>query len=105
MPVSRYREAFERFWKLYPRHIGKRAAWLVWQRHVDQSSLLASLKEDAIIEALTRQVEGGHFSTDTAFIPHPRTWLNQGRWDDEITKPSTSAGQAAPEPGKYDELF
>ena len=103
--MSDYSAGFERFWKLYPRRIGKRAAWLVWKRQTKPRTLLASMTEDLIIDALKRQIEGEHFSTDAQFIPHPRTWLHQGRWDDEITKPSSSAGQAAPEPGKYDDLF
>ena len=102
---SDYSAGFERFWKLYPRKIGKKAAWLDWKRQANPSDLLASLTEDTIIEALKHQVEAGHFSSETAFIPHPRTWLHQGRWEDEITKPSTTAGQAAPEKGKYDILF
>ena len=102
---SDYSAGFELFWKVYPRKIGKRAAWLVWMRQIRQSDLLASLTEDTIIDALKLQVEGGHFSAETKYIPYPRTWLHQGRWEDEIAKPSTSAGQAAPERGKYDDLF
>ena len=106
---AQYSAAFERFWKLYPRKIGKRAAWLVWKRQIQprQRGLLTILTVELVIDALTRQVKDGHFSEETSYIPHPRTWLNQGRWEDEIEtkKPSTSAGQAAPEPGKYDDLF
>ena len=92
---SDYSAEFERFWKLYPRKIGKRAAWLVWQRQIAPRGVLASMKVGLVIDALTRQVEGGHFSADNAFIPHPRTWLHQGRWEDEVTQPSTAAWQAA----------
>ena len=34
---SDYSEAFERFWKLYPRKIGKRAAWTMWKREVERN--------------------------------------------------------------------
>ena len=101
---SDYSAGFERFWKLYPRKIGKRAAYMVWKRHVKPGLLLAVATEAEILNGLKRQIEGGQFSSDSMFIPHPRTWLHQGRWEDEITKPSTSAGLAAPEPGKYDFL-
>ena len=96
---AQYSAGFERFWKLYPRKKVKHAAWLVWKRTVKP------LFEQEVIDALQAQVDSKMFSDDDKYIPHGRTWLYQRRWDDEIKKPSTSAGQAAPEPGKYDGLF
>ena len=103
MVIGHYSEAFEQFWNLYPRKIGKRAAWLAWQRQVKRD-LLENPITETIIVALTRQVDGGHFSADKSFIPHPRTWLHQGRWEDEIVPRESKAGMAAPEKGKYDEF-
>lgn len=34
--------------------------------------------------------EGGRF------IPNPTTWLNQGRWDDEIPETGTQSNQVPP---------
>ena len=97
-----YSDAFEQFWALYPRRTGKLAAWRVWERVSRKSPVVT---EDGIIAALQKQLDGGHFSTDVKFVPHPRTWLNQGRWDDEVEKRNAGAGHAAPEKGKYDGLY
>ena len=32
------------------------------------------------------------------YIPHPATWLNQGRWDDELT-PAGARGTSRPAAG------
>lgn len=66
---------FEEFWQLYPRKTGKLAAARRW----------AQLKPDAetciqIAATLQWQI---HEWDDPQFIPHPATWLHQGRWMDE----------------------
>lgn len=72
--------AFVAFWKAYPRKVGKGAARKVWTR----------LKPDAALqERILKAVEAAKRSPDWLreagqFIPHPSTWLNQERWDDEI---------------------
>ena len=67
---------FDEFWAAYPRRTGKEAARKAW---------CAARKRDAspdhIIAAARRYAE--HPPDDPQFIPHPATWLNQGRYDDE----------------------
>lgn len=81
-------DGFERFWQAYPRKVGKlaaRKAYAVAVRKVagpDPPGLL--------IEAVERAKP---FWTDPRFIPHPATWLNQGRWDDE-PEPARTPRQA-----------
>jgi len=72
---------FEAFYRLYPRHTGKDAALRSWTRmNLDN-------KADVILPALAEQKRAGMFRTEEPrFIPHPATWLNQGRWQDEIVK-------------------
>lgn len=72
---------FDIFWKAYPRKEGKKAALAAWRKAKDKPSL------EVILAAVERsqnnfqwQKEGGRF------IPHPSTWLNQGRWDDQETQ-------------------
>ena len=57
---------------MYPLKRGKKAAWAKWQRMTaeEESKALAALPTF-------------DFGDDPKFIPHPATWLNQGRWDDE----------------------
>lgn len=63
---------FAEFWQAYPRKTAKVEAVKAWNRQ--QPPLAATL------EALARQVRGW---TDPKFIPHPSTWINQRRWEDE----------------------
>lgn len=73
-PVS-----FADFWELYPRKIGKGAAEKSWK--------VAIKREDpvVILARLHERVEWWRRArTEKQFIPHPATWLNQKRWDDEL---------------------
>lgn len=72
------RLAFERWWHAYPRKVGKGAALKRWRAMSRQQRAAAS-------EALPRHVEHWRVSrTEVQFIPHPATWLSQGRWDDVL---------------------
>jgi hypothetical protein len=70
---------FEIFWKEYPRKIGKKKALKVWTAAKDKPALADILKSVQVAK-LTDQwkKDGGKY------IPHPSTWLNEGRWDDEV---------------------
>ena len=77
---------FESFWNAYPegRKVGKKAALKAWKNLKPSKSLT-----DRIVKAITKQAANGHFkgSRGESFIPLPTTWLNQGRWDDQIQDP------------------
>ena len=77
------RERFNRFWQAYPKKVGKHAAWNLWQSLRPDKELtermLRAIEQAA--RGLQWQEQGGRF------IPHPRTWLGQGRWDDEPVEP------------------
>jgi len=67
---------FEVFWRAYPRKVGKDAAKKVWQqRKPDLQTVLDALAWQTSSDAWTK--DGG------SFIPHPATYLRQGRWQDE----------------------
>jgi hypothetical protein len=69
---------FNEFWKLYPRKISKRLAEKSWSKLTPQE------QSDAL-EALPNHLEYWKIkNTETEYIPHPATWLNQGRWEDEL---------------------
>lgn len=62
------------FWKAYPRKTAKLAAERAWRKiKVDQ------------VQPLLKALTSYKFDPDPKFIPHPATWLNQGRWEDETT--------------------
>ena len=70
--------AFAAFWKTYPKKVGKDAAEKVWARKVKADDV------QAVMDALDKQRSSEQWNQDGGrFIPHPSTWLNQGRWKDE----------------------
>ena len=75
-----YSEEFESFWRCYPKKIGKGKAFEAWKK----------LKPP--LQTCIEQIEAMRISDDWLkevgqFIPHPTTWLNGRRWDDEKPKP------------------
>ena len=91
---SSYPEEFEAFWAEYPRPVGKPAAFRAWQACADDRPELAEL-----IDAIRHQwLALAWADKDVSFIPHPTTWLNQHRWEDNGQKrkpPSLIAQQKA----------
>jgi len=72
---------FDAFWETYPKKIGKEAARKAWMRaHPDQALF------DKIMQAIADAKASEQWRKDNGqYIPNPATWLNQGRWDDELT--------------------
>lgn len=69
---------FDRFWTLYPRKVGKQAAAKAFTkalRSTDVATIAAGLRNATAVWTAT--------GTEARFIPHPATWLNEGRWADE----------------------
>jgi hypothetical protein len=64
---------FDAFWAAYPRRVGKANAVKAWAR------LQPPL--DVVLTAIAVQSRSW---TDPAYIPHPTTWLNARRWEDEV---------------------
>lgn len=81
-----YREGFLQFWAAYPLKVGRLAAIREWNRLRPDDALVAQMLKTLEWQRDSRQWRDG-------FVPHPRTWLHQGRWDDE-----PEAIQAKPAP-------
>lgn len=81
--VSRADEdRFSRFWAAYPRKVGKQAAKKSWSRLHPSEELT-----QAILQAVEAQKQSRQWRENNGqFIPNPATWLNQGRWEDELPK-------------------
>lgn len=72
--VSNGSKGFEKFWAEYPRKVGKEAAKRAFAKvKVPVDTLLAALQQQKASEQWKR-----------GYIPNPATWLNQGRWEDEV---------------------
>ena len=82
--------AFDRFWEIYPKKIGKDYALECWKRKKPPVEIvLATLKWQ--VSSPKWLEEGGRFVTN------PSTYINQGRWKDEPEQPppaqSTTLGK------------
>lgn len=74
---------FDLFWIQYPRKVGKEAARKAFAKAMKKTTLN---KVMSAVEDLRIRVAG----KDPQFTPHPSTWLNEGRWDDETAQPMLS---------------
>lgn len=68
------------FWSLYPRKVGKLAATKAFTRATAGGKNGTS--PGVIVAGLKRQLPEMK-ARDPKYIPHPTTWLNEGRWADE----------------------
>ena len=78
-------ERFNTFWESYPRHIAKAKALLNFKRINPDDNLLGVMLGKIVI---FKETEGWKESNGK-YIPHPATWLNQKRWEDEINIPQS----------------
>lgn len=96
-----WRTSAQRFWDAFPknnRKIGKGAVWKWFQRHAPIVTVV-----DAMVSKLTMLCETDQWTKDNGkFIPLPMTWLNQGRWEDEVVK--ESGRKPPPPPPKIDPI-
>lgn len=75
---------WQEFWNAYPRHTAKQAALKAWKKLKPSPKLL-----EAILESL-RRFRAGPWKNkwgglvEMEFIPHPASWLNGRRWEDEL---------------------
>lgn len=79
-PISpKGNDAFERFWNVYPKKIGKGAAEKSFKKYKPDEVLLSAMLKAVDTQKRSKdwQKEGGQF------VPNPATWLNQKRWEDE----------------------
>lgn len=83
IPPTGGENGFQEFWLAYPRKIGKGAARRSWKRIRPSPQL-----QQQILNSLSQHTYSHDWSREYGrFIPHPATFLNQERWDDELTDP------------------
>ncbi len=84
---------FQEFWTAYPKKVGKKSAQQAWKK--------AKVNEDlftCIMTAIDKAMRSTQWQRDGGrYIPNPSTWLNQGRWDDEIQPENENKGTMSPE--------
>lgn len=77
---ARVESDFLDFYAAYPRHVGKEAARRAFVKAVKAGTPAADIVEGARRYAAGTAAAG----TETRYIAHPATWLNAGRWSDDM---------------------
>lgn len=73
-------ERFDRFWAAYPRKVAKPNALKAFNKINPDDELLMTM-----LSAIENQKKSEQWIKDSGqFIPHPATWLNQRRWEDDL---------------------
>ncbi len=91
--VNIYTSVFLSFYEEYPRKVAKPHAYKAW--------LKIALTENGMLEAIMSGLAKWKKSPDWLkdngqYIPHPATWLNGRRWEDEIIETPKKANQESP---------
>ena len=76
---------FEKFWSAYPRKEGKQKARAAFEK--------VAVPLETLLEAIERQKSSAQWTKDEGqFIPHPATWLNGKRWEDQLPQTGYQKG-------------
>lgn len=79
---------FDKFWLVYPRHVNKQAAKKAFEKINPNEELLGIM-----LNAIEKQKQSAQWNENGGqYIPHPATWLNGHRWEDEVM-PGTQSVQ------------
>ena len=71
---------FDEFWQIYPRKVDKGKAKTIWNRLCNRKKDCPQW--DTLRTALIEQKKSERWQ-EAKFTPHPSTWLNQSRWEDD----------------------
>jgi uncharacterized protein YdaU (DUF1376 family) len=86
--VHEFPPGFERLWSAYPKKVGKDAAAKAFAKRRPDDGLIARM-----LAAVAKQAQSDQWRKDGGqFVPHLATWLNQGRWEDEIESGHQTSG-------------
>lgn len=78
--TTTYVRSFEDFWNYYPLKKAKYKASLIWSSIKPNAEL-----QKTIFKAVEKQKKSDDWTKDGGkYIPHPTTYLNGRRWEDEI---------------------
>jgi hypothetical protein len=71
--------SFTLFWQSYPKKVSKVSAERAWKKLTPSPELIETILKDVT----TRSASEAWSKDDRKFCPHPATYLNQKRWEDE----------------------
>jgi len=73
-----YTSEFLRFYEAYPKHKNKKKAFEAWETIKKNGNFL-----EIVLKAIEQQKQSEQWQNEK-YIPHPTTWLNGNRWEDEV---------------------
>lgn len=73
-------ELFAKFWQAYPKKVGKDSARKAFDKRKPDEQMVSEMVRALEIQKQTEQWT----KNNGEFVPHPATWLNAGRWMDEL---------------------
>ncbi len=83
--------AFEKFWKAYPKKVAKKDALKAWQKIAPDQRLF-----EKVMSALEiHKQQHSRIKDAGKFVPNPATWLNAERWNDELVEPDFSTREVS----------
>lgn len=78
-------QRFESFWQMYPNKKAKANARKAWDKLKVDGTLYTEIMRGLALHKKSRD----WIKDDGQFIPHPASWLNGKRWEDEFEKEPT----------------
>lgn len=78
-------QRFESFWSMYPKKKAKQDARKAWDKLKVDGTLYTEIMRGLALHKKSRD----WIKDDGQFIPHPASWLNGKRWEDEFEKEPT----------------
>jgi hypothetical protein len=76
--------SFDDFWLMYPRRVARKDAARAWDR-------LTAAEQVAALTGLVGWRREWIRRDEMQYVPHPATWLNGARWEDELPVAATSS--------------
>lgn len=76
--ASVFTDGFDEFWAAYPRPVAKQTALKAWSKLKPGDEL-----REKILADIRRRKDSEWKDIEARYIPHPATYLNGARWEDE----------------------
>lgn len=93
IPKFNKETAFEKFWRAYPKKKDKARAKKSFIKKCKSEEMLKTM-----IEAVEKQKDSKQWKeANGQYIPHPSTWLNGERWEDELEPSEEKEAEYVPE--------
>lgn len=86
-PIVPQGQHFEAWWHVYPKKVKKQPSFKMWK-----AKRLDRIATTLINDTLTRIEKDGRWQA--GYIPDPTTYINQERWNDELTPPDRASGNS-----------